>query len=249
MMTDAEIEAQLDQAQLSEFKAKLPFEFEAEGFIVKTASTLEDLKLALKLRHKVFLEEGLNKTHLTGLEFDDFDHRADHLTIIEKEKGMAVGTYRLIQSDHSDKFYSQGEFHLDEFLALEGRKLELGRACTHSDYRSGRSMDLLWQGLSKYIRDSKTRYLFGCSSIDSTDPSQVFSVIKSLQEKNQMSDDFNMSMRKFLKQVGVTSQQAIEDAMRKAGDTSGKVYDAKMVLKIDGLDMEHVVEGEIEGQV
>lgn len=25
-----------------------------------------------------------------------------------------------------------------------------------------------------------------------------------------MSDDFNMSMRKFLKQVGVTSQQAIE---------------------------------------
>lgn len=63
-----------------------------------------------------------------------------------------------------------------------------------------------------------------------------------------MSDDFNMTMRKFLKQVGVTSQQAIEDAMRKAGDTSGKVYDAKMVLKIDGLDMEHVVEGQIKGR-
>ena len=27
-----------------------------------------------------------------------------------------------------------------------------------------------------------------------------------------MNDDFNMSMRKFLKQVGVTSQKAIEDA-------------------------------------
>ena len=32
-----------------------------------------------------------------------------------------------------------------------------------------------------------------------------------------MSDDFNMSMRKFLKQVGVTSQQTIEEAMRAAG--------------------------------
>ena len=32
-----------------------------------------------------------------------------------------------------------------------------------------------------------------------------------------MSDDFNMSMRKFLKQVGVTSQQAIEEAMRENG--------------------------------
>ncbi len=29
-----------------------------------------------------------------------------------------------------------------------------------------------------------------------------------------MSEEFNMSMRKFLKQVGVTSQQAIEEAMR-----------------------------------
>ena len=63
-----------------------------------------------------------------------------------------------------------------------------------------------------------------------------------------MSEDFNMSMRKFLKQVGVTSQQAIEEALREAGDTSGKTFEAKMVLTIDGLDMEHVVTGKIEGQ-
>lgn len=62
-----------------------------------------------------------------------------------------------------------------------------------------------------------------------------------------MSDEFNMSMRKFLKQVGVTSQQAIEEAMRNAGATSGKSYDAKVVLTIDGLDIEHVVTGKIEG--
>ena len=35
-----------------------------------------------------------------------------------------------------------------------------------------------------------------------------------------MSGDFNMSMRKFLKQVGVTSQQAIEEAMRSAGKSA-----------------------------
>ena len=62
-----------------------------------------------------------------------------------------------------------------------------------------------------------------------------------------MSDDFNMSMRKFLKQVGVTSQQAIEEAMRQAGDSSGKTYEAKVVLTVDGLDLEHVVTGQIEG--
>ena len=62
-----------------------------------------------------------------------------------------------------------------------------------------------------------------------------------------MSDDFNMSMRKFLKQVGVTSQQAIESAMRDA-DTSGRTFRARAVVTIEELGLEHVVEGDIEGQ-
>ncbi len=65
-----------------------------------------------------------------------------------------------------------------------------------------------------------------------------------------MSEEFNMTMRKFLKQVGVTSQQAIEEAMRDAGTgaTAGKSFDAKVVLTIDGLDIEHVVTGTIAGR-
>ena len=63
-----------------------------------------------------------------------------------------------------------------------------------------------------------------------------------------MSEDYNMSMRKFLKQVGVTSQHAIEEALRNAGDTQGRSFDVRMVLTIDGLDLEHVVTGKIEGQ-
>ena len=62
-----------------------------------------------------------------------------------------------------------------------------------------------------------------------------------------MSEEFNMSMRKFLKQVGVTSQQAIEGAMRDVG-AAGKTYEAKVVLTVDGLDLEHVVTGTITGQ-
>jgi len=54
-------------------------------------------------------------------------------------------------------------------------------------------------------------------------------------------------MRKFLKHVGVTSQQAIEKALREAGGNPGQVYRAKMVLTIEGLDLEHVVTGDITG--
>ena len=60
-----------------------------------------------------------------------------------------------------------------------------------------------------------------------------------------MSDEaFNMSMRKFLKQVGVTSQQEIEKAIRAA--KPGGAVKVKMVLTIDEVGLEHVVEGEIE---
>jgi hypothetical protein len=62
-------------------------------------------------------------------------------------------------------------------------------------------------------------------------------------------DDFNMSMRKFLKQVGVTSQQQIENAVRDARDAgtlpTGDLK-ARVVLTVDGLDLEHVVEGRIK---
>lgn len=62
-----------------------------------------------------------------------------------------------------------------------------------------------------------------------------------------MNEDFNMSMRKFLKQVGVTSQQAIEEAMRNAENTGGKTFEAQVVLTVDGLEIEHIVSGQITG--
>ncbi|MEM9249467.1 MAG: DUF6494 family protein [Pseudomonadota bacterium] len=63
-----------------------------------------------------------------------------------------------------------------------------------------------------------------------------------------MSEDFNMSMRKFLKQVGVTSQTAIEEAMRGADQTDGAEYTVKAVVTIPELGLEHVVTGTIKGQ-
>lgn len=57
---------------------------------------------------------------------------------------------------------------------------------------------------------------------------------------------FNMSLRKFLKTVGVTSQREIEEAVRAAtGTPSGKVT-AKVVLTIEELGLSHEVTGQIE---
>jgi len=60
-----------------------------------------------------------------------------------------------------------------------------------------------------------------------------------------MSEEFNMSMRKFLKQVGVTSQQEIERIAREADLSGQKSLSVKVVLTADGTDLNHVVQGEV----
>jgi len=63
-------------------------------------------------------------------------------------------------------------------------------------------------------------------------------------------DRFNMSVRKFLKVVGVTSQREIEGAVRRALEAgrlqgAGKVK-AKVVLTIDEVGLTHEIADEIE---
>lgn len=59
-------------------------------------------------------------------------------------------------------------------------------------------------------------------------------------------DRFNISLRKFLKQVGVTSQREIERIVRE-NDLAGKgKLKVRMELTAEGTDLKHVVEEEID---
>jgi hypothetical protein len=62
-------------------------------------------------------------------------------------------------------------------------------------------------------------------------------------------DVFNMELRKFLKQVGVTSQREIEAAVRKALDEGRLKGDQRLTararISIDALGLEHEIETEI----
>lgn len=63
-------------------------------------------------------------------------------------------------------------------------------------------------------------------------------------------ETFNMSLRKFLKKVGVTSQREIEQAVHKALD-EGRIgadqpLKAKVVLTVEGIELSTAIEGAIE---
>lgn len=63
---------------------------------------------------------------------------------------------------------------------------------------------------------------------------------------------FNLSLRKFLKMVGVSSQRDIEQAVARAlqegGIQGNESFPAKMTLEIAGLKLHAVFDGEIRLQ-
>ncbi len=65
-------------------------------------------------------------------------------------------------------------------------------------------------------------------------------------------ENFNISMRKFLKMVGVSSQKEIEKAVEKAiadGRIAGtETFPAKVTLQIDGIQLKVDFDGEIRLQ-
>ncbi len=61
-------------------------------------------------------------------------------------------------------------------------------------------------------------------------------------------DKLNMALRKFLKQVGVTSQREIERVAHEAAAAGRKSIKLRMMLSAEGTDLDHRIEQEIELQ-
>jgi hypothetical protein len=81
-----------------------------------------------------------------------------------------------------------------------------------------------------------------------TDPAYTRAVVAS--EGGVVDEEvFNMSVRKFLKKLGVTAQREIELAVREqmeGGDLQGdETLDATATVTIDGLSRDVVVTGQI----
>jgi putative hemolysin len=154
---------------------------------VRLALTEEERKAAFRLRFLVFnleLNEGLDAAYADGYDTDQFDNACDHLIVEHAETTNIVGTYRLqtgrtAAANHG--YYSAREFDFAPFESIRDSVIELGRACVHRDHRSIDVLYLLWRGIAQYAIYHRARYLIGCSSLSSQDPSHGSAVYAGLQ--------------------------------------------------------------------
>jgi putative hemolysin len=89
-----------------------------------------------------------------------------------------VGTYRLLRQQIAEDFggfYTASEFDIAPLLSRHGslQFLELGRSCVMPAYRNKRTVELLWQGIWNYVQQNRLDVMFGCASLDGTDPQRL----------------------------------------------------------------------------
>lgn len=177
-----------NHADLSGFTPGLRMRLEVKDHVIKTADSAEEVRQALRLRYQVYYCEHLGRADSGELDFDRFDPICDHVLVAETGTDRIVGTYRLISSGDND-YYSCQEFDASSILRLEGRKLEIGRACIARCARNGAVFMMLWKGISEYMQRTRTRYAFGCTSMPAGKDYRRVSALFSYLRRNHYSCD------------------------------------------------------------
>jgi putative hemolysin len=151
---------------------------------VRLTRSPAEIAAAQQVRYRVFFEElGARSAHASASErrdADRFDDVCDHLLVIDTalpggDIDRIVGTYRLLRGEMAAAaggFYSSDEFQLDRLVARhrDRRFMELGRSCVLPEYRSKRTIEVLWQGIWAYVNHYGIGVMAGCASFHGTVP-------------------------------------------------------------------------------
>lgn len=139
---------------------------------VRLARSDAEIAAAQRLRRQVFFGSASSQ----DLDVDAFDENCDHLIVVDQDalRERIVGTYRLLRQDRAQHsgFYSEAEFELGRLVARHPglRFLELGRSCVLPEYRTKRTIELLWQGIHAYLTRHRVDVMIGCASFPGVDP-------------------------------------------------------------------------------
>jgi len=162
--------------ELPEHIVTPPKLIENHNFLVKLAETEEEIRMAQKLRYRVFNQEqgkGLKEADENGIDSDEFDEFCLHLIVIDKKTQDVIGTYRAhigYVARGAKGFYSSREYRIEGLDKISDRCIELGRSCVAPEYRTGTVVVLLWSAISVLLMRTDLVYMIGCVSLEVTDP-------------------------------------------------------------------------------
>ena len=150
----------------------------------RLARNEREIDAAQSVRYRVFVEEMKARLPAEAMrrkrDIDAWDSVCDHLLVLDKaiegdSEDQIVGTYRLLRQEialANNGFYSASEFDIAGLVARHPGKrfMELGRSCVLPEYRTKRTVELLWQGNWAYAVKHRMDAMIGCASFPAVQP-------------------------------------------------------------------------------
>ncbi len=175
----------------------------------RLARNAREIDAAQAVRYRVFVDE-MNATLSPDAmrirrDVDSYDAICDHLLVVDNAidgdiEDQIVGTYRLLRQEvamANGGFYSSSEFEIEPLLARHPEKqfMELGRSCVLPDYRTKRTVELLWQGNWAYALKHGMNAMFGCASFPGVSPEEHALALSFLHHTVSAKDEWAVSAR------------------------------------------------------
>jgi L-ornithine Nalpha-acyltransferase len=175
----------------------------------RLARNEREIDAAQAVRFRVFVEEMGARLAPDAMrrkrDFDSWDEICDHLLVRDRSiegdpEDQIVGTYRLLRQDvamQKGGFYSASEFQIETLLARHPGKrfMELGRSCVLPQYRTKRTVELLWQGNWSYSFKHGMDAMFGCASFHGVSPEAHAVALSFLHHNSQAQGEWAVKAR------------------------------------------------------
>ncbi|MDQ0318714.1 putative hemolysin [Pararhizobium capsulatum DSM 1112] len=175
----------------------------------RLARSNSEIDAAQAVRYRVFVEEMKAKPTPDAArrkrDIDAWDVVCDHLLVLDTAiegdaEEQIVGTYRILRQDVARRtggFYSASEFEIESLLDRHPGKsfMELGRSCVLPDYRTKRTVELLWQGNWAYALKHGVDAMFGCGSFPGNIPEVHALALSFLHHTVAVSGEWQVSAR------------------------------------------------------
>ncbi len=147
--------------------------------VARFAASPADIGRALALRARCFrggADDG-----------DAFDAACRHMLVEEAPTGRLACTFRLLPlggGGEIGRSYSAQHYDLSALEGFEGPMVEVGRFCIDPDLHDADILRVAWGAMTRYVDETGTQMLFGCSSFAGTETARYLDAFAMLRDRH-----------------------------------------------------------------
>ena len=153
--------------------------------LARLAETTEDIRSAQRLRWLCFIARNTQQEmDETTVDEDALDAECHHMLVEDSETGQLLCCFRFLPLSGGSEItrsYSAQFYNLDALRNFDGPMVEMGRFCIHPEARDPGILRIAWAAMTRFVDESGTEMLFGCSSFIGTEPeehAEAFAMLK-----------------------------------------------------------------------